>query len=219
MTTQTNDGLITSPEFRMAFPRLFKAEPFMRNGKPVGDPVYSMLMLMPMDVASVTGVNTLADMQRKALGVAQAKWPNRDLRADIGAGQFNWPFVPGAKAIVKAQDKGKDGAPYEGMMTLKTSTKFKPQVIGPDKATILNEDTIYSGAWGYAEINFVAYDGVSGGPDGVKGYLNFVMKSRDDERIFGRTAEQAFAGISGGMSAVDPTEGMDGALPGDEIPF
>lgn len=211
---KTNDGLITSPEFRMAWPRLFKAEAFMRNGKPVGDPVYSMLMLMPMDAPATTGVNTLADMQRKALGVAQVKWPGRDLRADIGAGKFNWPFVPGVKAVAKAQAKGNDGAPYEGMMTLKTSSKFKPQVIGPDKATILNEDTIYSGAWGYAEINFVAYDGVNNGPDGVKGYLNFVMKSRDDERIFGRTAEQAFAGISGGVSQVDPTAGMD-----DEIPF
>ena len=212
MTTQTNTGIITTPEFRMAFPRLFKPEPFMRNGKPVGDPVYSMLMLIPLEAPTTEAsqnANTLADVQRKALTVAKAKWPNRDLRADINGGKFNWPFVPGAVAAAKARDKGKDGDAYDGTMTLKTSTKFKPQVVGPDKAAILNEDTIYSGAWGHAEIKLWAYDGVSGGPDGVKAYLNFVMKSRDDDRIFGRTAEQAFAGIKGGVSQVDPTAGMD----------
>lgn len=215
MTMQTIPGLITTPEFRMGWPRLFKAEPFMRNGKPVGEPVFSLLMLMPIDAPKVEDVPTLADVQRKALSMAQAKWSGRDLRADIGGGQFNWPFVPGKTQIEKAQAKGNDGAPYEGMMTLKASTQYKPQVVGPDKTTILNEDAIYSGAWGHAEINFKAYDGVSGGNDGVKAYLNFVMKSRDDDRIFGRTVAQAFAGIKGGVSQVDPTEGMDK----DDLPF
>lgn len=210
MTTQnTAAGITTTPEFRMAFPRLFKAEAFMRNGKPVGPPVYSMLMLLPVDAPKVENVPTLADIQRLALSMAQAKWPERDIRTAITGGPFNWPFVPGAKKKAEAEAAGKDGAVWEGMMTLKTSSKFKPTVVGPDKAAILNEDTIYSGAWGHAEIKFLAYDGVSGGPDGVKAYLNFVMKSRDDDRIFGRTAEQAFAGIKGGVSQVDPTAGMD----------
>ncbi len=207
MTQTAPKHITTTPEFRMGWPRLFKPEAF--KGK--GDLKFSVMMLMPITAPKQENVPTLPDLQRKFLEIAQAEWPGRDIRADIAAGRFNWPFVPGAKKQAEAAAKGQDGAVWEGMMILRADTLHKPQIVGPDKLQLLDEAAIYSGAWGYAEIAIKAYPAVgANGTDGVKGYLQFVMKSRDDERIFGRTAEQAFAGISGGVSQVDPTEGMDG---------
>lgn len=196
-------GQIVTPEFRFLFPNLWEAKPFMKNGKPAGSPVFGTSMLFVPAV--------IAPLKAKVIEVALAKWPGRNLGAEVAANTFKLPFHVGDKLAEKAAAKGKDGAFYKGTIVIKATSKFQPQVLGPDKNELLDKSKPKSGDYGYAEINFVAYDGVSGGSDGVTGYLNFVMVSRPGDRIAGRDAKSAFAGISGGSSDHNPLD--------DDIPF
>lgn len=192
------DSKMVTPEFRLVFPNLFEAKPFMRNGKPAGEPKYGLTMLF--------APNDIAGLKAKAIEVAKAKWPGRDLK------ELAFPLKNGDSLAEKAEAKGKDGSFYRGTIVLKASSKFKPQVVGADRQPILDKDKVYSGCYGYAEINFVPYDAINdGAKDGVTAYVNFVMKSRDGQRVAGRTAADVFAGIQGGTSNEDVLD--------DEIAF
>lgn len=196
------DGKIVVGPFRGVFPNLFEAKPVKINGKAVGDPVFSLTMLFdPGD---------LEPLKAKAIEVAQQAWPGRNLK------ELRFPFVRGEAEKDKADKKGKDGSFYEGKVVVKTSSKYQPGVVGPDRQEIVNPSDIYSGAYYYAEVNVVAFTDPRGERDGVKCYLNFVMKYKDGDRIAGRSAADVFAGITGGTSDYDPTGG-DGD--GDDIPF
>ena len=191
MANSNPNDLIITPEFRMVFPQLFEPKPVVVKGKEVGDPIYSLLMMFEP--------SAIKPVKEKAAEVARQKWPNRDLT------ELNMPFQSGDEQAKNAAAKDKDGSFFEGMQLLKTKSKFQPGVVGPNKQEILNASDIYSGCYGYAEVNFVSYDGISNNPDGVTAYLNHVMKSRDGERLAGRTAKDVFSGIEGGESDYDPT--------------
>lgn len=73
------------------------------------------------------------------------------------------------------------------------------------------EGGLYGGCWCYVSANFAAYD--SNGNKGVGGYLNMVMKQRDDAPIGGSasTPEDSFKGLAGwGEAPAMP------AMPGDD---
>jgi hypothetical protein len=196
------DGKIVVGPFRGAFPNVFEPKPIKINGKIVGAPVYSILMLFdPSD---------LEPLKAKATEVAKQTWPGRSLK------ELKFPFTRGEVEKAKAERKDKDGSFYEGKVVVKASSQFQPGIVGPDRQEIVNPSEIYSGAYYYAEVNAVAYTDPDArrGEDGVKCYLNFLMKYKDGNRIAGRTAADVFAGISGGTSDYDPTGGMD-----DDIPF
>lgn len=201
-----NEGCIVTPEGRLVFPQLFEPKPIKRNGKEVGDPIYSCSFLFAPE--------QIEDLKKKALDVARAKWGGRNFNDEVKAGTFKLPFSTGAKEKAKADAKGKDGLFYEGTIVLKTKSKYRPGVVDDKKQEIIDPNKVYSGCYGYAEVNFVAYEGVSGGSDGVTAYLNFVLKSRDGDRLAGRTAADVFSGIEGGSSDYNPVEAGD-----DEIPF
>ncbi|MEE8518893.1 MAG: ssDNA-binding protein [Dehalococcoidia bacterium] len=201
--------IVVTPEFRMVWPNLFEPRAFMRDGKPTGEPKYGLTMLFTKD--DISGLKVVAAK------VAKAQWPGRDLK------ELKFPFKNGdalAKASVEkdvAADKTpRDVSFYEGKVVVKTSSKFAPQVYGMDRKEVLDPKRAYSGAFGYAELNFVAYPGVGGGQDGVTCYVNFVMLSdRKGDRIAGRNVEDVFAGIQGSDVAAD----VGGDTLDDEIPF
>ncbi len=208
MSTHQSEIVVT-PEFRMVWPNLFEPRAFMRDGKPTGEPKYGLTMLFTKD--DISGLKAVAAK------VAKAQWPGRDLK------ELKFPFKNGdalAKASIKKdEDAGKtprDVSFYEGMVVVKTSSKFAPQVHGMDRKEILDPKRSYSGAYGYAELNFVAYPGVGGGQDGVTCYVNFVMLSdRKGDRIAGKNAVDVFAGIQGSDVAAD----VGGDTLDDEISF
>lgn len=78
-----------------------------------------------------------------------------------------------------------------GNYYLKLSSKFAPEVVKrglaqgkPAVVPITDTDEFYSGCFGYATFNFVAYDHPSGGK-GITATLYSVFKSRDGEKIGG----------------------------------
>ena len=208
MSTHKSEIVVT-PEFRMVWPNLFEPRAFMRDGKPTGEPKYGLTMLFTKE--------DISGLKQIAAKVAHAQWPGRDLK------ELKFPFKNGdalAKASVE-KDKAADKTPrdvsfYEGKVVVKTSSKFAPQVYGLDRKEILDPKRVYSGVYGYAELNFVAYPGVAGGQDGVTCYVNFVMISdRKGDRIAGRSVDNVFAGIEGSDTSADVG---DDTLD-DKIPF
>lgn len=185
------DGIIVAGELRALFPSLFEPRRVKRGGKEIGEPIYSSSFLMdPSGQAA-------AELKAKAVEVARAKWPNRNLS------ELKFPFADGnaMKARLEKQDRDqgkklRDYSFYEGNLVLKTKSQFEPGVVGPNKKPVMDRSTIYSGCYCYAEVNFVAYDGIDQNPDGVTCYLNHFMKTRDGQRIAGRSAEDVFKGVS-----------------------
>lgn len=189
---------IVTPEFQMVFPNLDKPRAFKQNGKEKGEPMYGLTMLFtPADVEV---------LKKKAAEAAKAKWPSRAFS------ELKFPFHNGDTLAAKAEAARKDGSFYKGKVVIKANSKFAPQVVGPDKQPLIDMKKVFSGCYGYAELNFHAYDGVNGGQDGVKAYVNFVMVSRPGQRIAGKDATTVFAGIAGGKSEHNP-------VADDEIPF
>ena len=192
-------GVVVTPEFRLVYPNLFEARAFVRDGKPQGDPKYGLVMLFKPD--------EIDGMKNVAKAVAKAKWPGRELK------ELKFPFKSGNAEAKKRTDAGKDGSFYEGTVVIKASSKYQPQVVDLDRKDILDPKRVYSGVYAYAELNFVAYPGVGGGQDGVTAYVNFVMVSRNGDRIAGKTADDVFSGVGGGETDVDPTGDLDADIP------
>lgn len=70
----------------------------------------------------------------------------------------------------------------------------RPGVVDKHKSPITDEDDVYSGMWAIVSVTFFPYN-VSGNK-GVACGLNNVMKTKDDERLGGRTsAENDFGDI------------------------
>ncbi len=197
--TETQPNIVVTPEFQMLWPNLFEPRAVKIKGKETGEPKYGLSMLL--DPAEI------GDLKAAAKMVALAKWPGRTLS------ELKFPFSDGDKLEADQTEKGRDGKFYSGKVVLKASSKFKPVVVDTHRKDIIDHSRLYSGAYGYAELNFVAYDGVGQNPDGVTAYVNFVMKSRDGDRIAGRDAAGVFAGIQGSEAEPAATE-LD-----DEIPF
>ena len=197
--TETQPNIVVTPEFQMLWPNLFEPRRVKIKGKETGEPKYGLSMLLdPTEIG---------DLKAAAKMVALAKWPGRTLS------ELKFPFSDGDKLEADQASKGRDGKFYAGKVVLKASSKFKPVVVDTHRKDIIDHSRLYSGAYGYAELNFVAYDGVGQNPDGVTAYVNFVMKSRDGDRIAGRDAAGVFAGIQGSEAEPAATE-LD-----DEIPF
>lgn len=197
--SETQPNIVVTPEFRMLWPNLFEPRRVKIKGKETGEPKYGLSMLL--DPAEI------GDLKTAAKAVALAKWPGRTLS------ELKFPFSDGDKLEAAQTELGRDGKFYAGTIVLKASSKYKPVVVDTHRKDIIDHTRLYSGAYGYAELNFVAYDGVGQNPDGVTAYVNFVMKSRDGDRIAGRDAAGVFAGIDGGEEEPKSTE-LD-----DEIPF
>ncbi len=196
-----NLGLVvTKSEFRILYPNLFEARAFIKDGKPQGEPKFGVVMLFPPD--------GIEDLKAAAKAVAHAKWPGRDLK------ELSFPFKSGDAQAAKREAAGKDGSFYKGVVVVKASSKFQPGVADENKKEILDPKRVYSGAYGYAELNFVAGNGVAGGKDYVTAYVNHLMVSRNGDRIATRTAEDVFSGIASTHTTVDVGASLD-----DEIPF
>ena len=195
----TTPNIIVTPEFRMVFPNLFVPRAFKRNGKEAGEAKYGLTMLFdPKDVGP---------LKAAIRHVIEEKWPGRDPKT------LKLPLISGDAQAAKSAANKKDGSFFKGTVVLKASSKFKPGVVDAKSEPILDPGRIYSGCYGHAELNFTAYDAVgAGGLDGVNAYVNFVLKTKDGDRIAGKDAKTVFAGITG--ATVDDTAGLD-----DETPF
>lgn len=229
--SETQDSIfnLTVPVV-MSHPHLLEAVKFKgKNGKESGEPKFSASFGFPADNADLPNIKALA------MSVAKAKWPGRDVVADMKERLFAFPFSNGntliQKRIKALKDKGKeytgDADFQKDQLILKSSSKFQPRlsIILNNKPVDLTDETIkvhkskfYFGTFALAQFNFVAYDGVGQNPDGVTAYLNMVLSLNRGEKLTsgGPSAAEVFAGYAGNLSGEDPTGGAD---MNDDIPF
>ncbi len=216
MTDTNNDGVfnLTKP-LTLTFPNLFKARPFKRNGKEIGEPKFDGSFLLDADS------DDLKAMKALCVKIARAARPSADLKT------LAFPFKSGDKLADKAKEKGKDNEVSRGKVVIAARSKYQPKlaVFEAGKILDLEDETMiarfksrfYPGVLCYAQFNFVWYDEVGNGQAGVNAYLNMVLSTGKGTRLgANRSAASVFSGYVGNVSEVDPTAGqtMD-----DEIPF
>jgi hypothetical protein len=190
MSNAINELYVTE-EAVCVFPHLFEAKPIVVNGQPQGDPLYSVTLLFePEDVK---------ELKKVAARLAQQKWPGRELKT------LQFPFKSGDREADRMNERGKNGEIYRGYVVCKASSKYAPGVVGPDKQTIIDPSQVYSGCMVRAQLNVKPYS--AGANEGVKLYLNHIMKTRDGERLIGSSPQDAFSGVQGVSTNTDPTEG------------
>lgn len=216
----------------MAHPTLDTPKKFKRKGKEVGEPKYSASYNLANDSEDLKG------LKATALAAAASKWPGRDIVGDFKAGKFKLPFSSGDKladAYVekrKKDNKADDGrADFQrGKTVLKTSSIYAPALAGFVNGKVVDFDRdselykgtgkrmFYFGVQALAKVNFVPYDGVDNGVDGVTAYLSMVLSTNKGEKLTGgQSAAEAFSGFVGHSTIEDPTAG--GEAVEDDIKF
>lgn len=200
----------------LAHPNLITARPFKdANGKEKGDPKYGCNFVLSPDHPDFAG------LKAKAVQVARAKWPDRDLK------ELRFPFKDGSKEADKRKarkgDKYTGDAEYQrGQIVLPARSNYEPALAVIDgnpprfvdlegAARVANEKKFYFGCEVLAQVNFVAYNKTSDDTkDGVTAYLNQVVSLNRGKRLTSaQSAAETFKGYAGTVSAVDPTAGAE----------
>jgi hypothetical protein len=184
------------------FPNLDKPRAVERNGKPTGDPKYSLNAEFAPDSADFAAIKTAC--------IKAAPWTSGDKLAD------------------KAVKNGKDREWSRGKVVVTARSKYQPilsqlqggkinEIDGELKPVI--KKAFYTGVEVLAELNLQAYDGVGSNPDGVTAYLNKVLSLGRGERLVkgGANSAEVFKDYIGGLSDEDPSGGLEDL--DDEIPF
>ena len=112
---------------------------------------------------------TLAKIEKAVNAAIAAKWPGKAPK--------------GLKLPLRDGDDEKDGQEFENMMFLNCKSVRKPGLLNASREEILDEDEVYSGAWGKVSLNFYAYERPDG--KGVAVGLNAIQKLKDDENLSG----------------------------------
>jgi hypothetical protein len=112
---------------------------------------------------------TLAKIEAATEAAIAAKWGTKKPK--------------GLRTPLRDGDDDKDAPEFENMMFLNCKSARKPGLLDASREEILDEDELYSGAWGKVSINFYAYDRPDG--KGVAVGLNAIQKLKDDDNLSG----------------------------------
>lgn len=180
------DTQVITPEFRVSYPKVFKAERNDLNG----NDEFSVVALFPLgaDLSKLKAAAKAACV--KKWGEDQKKWPKplRDPFKDQG----------------EREKEDEDGNAYmpdgyvKGAVMLQLKTLKRPGLVNARNEDIIDETDFYGGCYARAQINANAYD--KKGNKGVAFYVNHIQKLRDGES-FGSTARNAtdvFEAVSDG---------------------
>ena len=243
MSTNTNPSVtvITQP-FILSYPKLLTAAPFMENGKPKGDPVFSFEAISALDALAAWDIlNKVEDefskgkIEVRLVKLAKEKWGDDfDVKASVAHGGLSWPFKSGN---AKADEKGAkadhyrdtkfwrakalaeiNGSPNEPSLYDGSDGKLIKLMRSTEAGKQRINELFYGGAICTAELNAVA--GTTGENKYVTFYVNSVVFERNGDRLGGGSRIERMRGVKGGESSVDPSAGMkDPKDLDDEIPF
>jgi hypothetical protein len=217
----------------MSYAKLVKPAPFIENGKPKGDPVYStQAIILNDDMASFhdwdadKGEFHDVELARVCASLAKAEWPEMSVKEAVAHGGLNWPIQNGDALAESLGEKGKH---YAGarVIRMKANQEYPPKLYfkegsgrkqiarGTSNGEAQATQYFYSGAYAFAEITVQA--GTAGQNKYVTCYVNAVHFVKHGDRLGGASLMDRFDGIHGGESNYDPTGG--GADLDDEIPY
>src|SRR5689334_13051089 len=109
MTEQSNEGLFsfTTP-LRGFYVNVTKARAYKENGKEKGEPKFDSSFFWAPDHAD------FATLKARAVAVAKAKWPGRDIPADYKSGELRMPWMTGDRFLERRIKKlSKVGKEYD----------------------------------------------------------------------------------------------------------
>lgn len=177
---------VTTSEFRVSYPHLFKPSQMVQNGKPVGDPAYSIEMIFDKESTDMKPLQKALHMACVAKwGKDKTKWPT----------PIKNPIRDGDKPAGKKREVRPE---HEGCWVVKASTKAEygqPHVVDGQRQAILNAADFYAGCYARAAIMATAYD-MGEGSTGVKFVLDGVQKIRNGKALSGKQpADQLFGAI------------------------
>ena len=242
MATNKNPSVtvVTKP-FILSYPTILKAEPYMENGKPKGDPVFSFEAISTLEDLESWNIfdkdrndPVEGKIEVRLVKLAKEKWGDDfDVVSAVKHKGLSWPFKKGDD---KADEKGEKAGHYRGkkFFRAKALAEIKgspntpalyfqdsdgdlvPLQRGTESGRARINELFYGGAICSAELTAVA--GTTGDNRYVTFYFNCLVFHKDGDRLGGGSAIQKLYGVKGGESATDPTEGMKTDLD-DEIPF
>lgn len=149
----------------------------------------------------------LAEDQKKKYS-GSFMWPKSDkkttevVKAAIEAAKqqgkaSKWGGKIPAKLEVSFYDGDVDKADkeeYADQYYINAKSDQRPGIVDKNRQPIVNQDEVYSGAYGYVSVTFYPYD--FNGKKGVAVALNNIMKTKDGEPFGSRvSADEDFAGV------------------------
>lgn len=220
---------------RGTYVKLLKAEPFMKNGKPQGEPKYSASFMFETSDEDLKRLQTEVTAMLRAKHEGKKFIINRPLtQEELDAGNcviVQVPWRNGDKEADRMKKEGKDGEVFRGHTLVKASSKYRPDLSAimergklpvdflTEEAIAANAKFFYSGAWYVPLFGLHYYAGDERNPPGVSLYLNAVMFHKNDTKLGGarKSAAETFKHFIGTISDEDPTAGQADALLDDEI--
>jgi hypothetical protein len=178
---------VTTPEFRVSFPNVFKAKKNDMSGKDE----YSIVALFPKNT-------DFSKLKLEAQRALEEKW---------GKDKTKWPT--GLKTPFRDQGErkkiieGKDVLPagYEaGAIFINLKSTQRPGLVDANLNDIIDEKDFYPGCYARATVRAYAYE--NKGNRGVAFGLQNIQKTRDGDPLSGRPkAQDEFAPIEGAGSS------------------
>lgn len=162
---------LTTAEVRLSYVNVFKA--VSSNGSA---PRFSVTLLIPKsDTNTMAKIN--AAIEETAQDGTANKWNG------VRPQKLNTPIHDGDG--VRPSDDMPYGDECKGhwVITANANEDRPPAVVGLDRQPIIDQSQVYSGMYGYVNINFFAYN--ANGRKGIGCGLNAIMKSRDGEVLGG----------------------------------
>jgi len=153
---------VTTPEFRVSFPNVFKPKAAFEGQ----EAVYSIQMLFPKS-------SDLKDLKKLCVEVATKKWGTKEKWPK----NLRMPFKSG-------DEKNLDN--YKGMTVVEARSKLRPGLVDRHLNEIgdLEQSDFYAGCWARATLTCYAYE--KAGNKGVSFGLQNIQKLRDDTAFSGK---------------------------------
>lgn len=176
--------VVTTPNFRVAFPNVFQAKKNTLSGKDE----FGLVALFPKG-ADLAALKTAAQAALvKKFGEDKTQWPKN----------LKTPFRDQGDRAKIDPETGKETLPqgYEkGAIYINLKSGERPGVVDQSVQPILDSSLFYGGCWARAHINAYAYD--QAGNRGVAFGLQHVQKVKDGDPFGNRVkVEDAFAPVA-----------------------
>lgn len=143
-----------------------------REGLDGGEPKYSIVLLIRKEDSKT--------LDRIKAAIAAA---TEEGKSKLWSGKL----PKGLKSPLHDGDLEKDAEEYENKMYIAASSKRKPGIVDENLEDIIDQDEVYSGCWGRAQLRFFPYNNKSAG---IGCSLENLQKLKDDER-FGTPIQKA----------------------------
>lgn len=173
MTEKILNEQVALSNVRIIYPKVFKAEQYVSNGKPSGKPRFSCTFMIE------PGGDNFKAVENAIKAAANAKWPGKgEAKLKGFRGNSNkFCFIDGDT---------KDNEIFEGLWILTAHRKEdqgRPGVFARNKSPLAESDNeVYGGIWADARVEIWAQDGEN---SGIRCKLSSIRKLRDGEPLSG----------------------------------